>query len=304
MVEDNHNKTSALPNWAASTQSQIRGLATLPPLPRRSQELLLLLLDPNIDMLRLAGLVEQTPALAARMLGVANSVFFRTQPPVKHIPDAIIRVLGLHLVRDLSVSFVLNQPFELKACRAFDPIRFWTSSMESAVLTQLLATCLPLQNPPSPPAAYLAGLLHNLGLLALVHVAPEVMNTVFSQVQHDPAAGLSNVEQQHLGLDHAVAGMELASAWRLPAELAAAMGPVGELSGCDASTTEVFLVLLCSCIKRTLRTGESIEQDPEIRRILAGPGVYFDAWPALIDQWRKRIENIEALAASFAGARQ
>lgn len=304
MTEDNRNLRFAQLKSVATRQSQIRGLATLPPLPRRSQELLLLLLDPHLDMLRLAELVEQTPALAARILGVANSAFFGTQPAVKHIPDAIIRVLGLNLVRDLSVSFVLNQPFELKPCLGFDPIRFWTDSMGSAVLTQLLVTRLPLTNPPAPPTAYLAGLLHKLGLLALVHVEPKAMNTVFRQVERDHAAGLRAVEQQHLGLDHAMAGAELAAAWRLPATLAAVMGPAVELSGADELTTLVSLVVLCDCINRLLGSGDSIEQDPEIGRVLTALGVDFDTWPALIDQWRERTENIKALAVSFAGPNQ
>ena len=129
MVEEDPSRHATSARHGAQTRSRIHGLATLPPLPRRSQELLRILLDPDLDMLRLAELVEQSPALAARLLGVANSAFFRTRVPVKHIPDAIIRVLGLNLVRDLSVSFLLNQPFDLGACRRFDPVRFWTSSI-------------------------------------------------------------------------------------------------------------------------------------------------------------------------------
>ena len=74
--------------------------------------------------MRVAANVEQTPALAARILGVANSAFFATGNPVKSIPDAIIRLLGLNLVRHLGVSFVLSQPFDVASCRWFDPVRF------------------------------------------------------------------------------------------------------------------------------------------------------------------------------------
>lgn len=302
MAENNQDGGSTRPAGAAATQSRIRGLATLPPLPRRSQELLQLLFDLDLDMLKLAELVEQTPALAARVLGVANSAFFRTQIRVKHIPDAIIRILGLNLVRDLSVSFVLNQPFKLQGCRRFDPIRFWIGSMEAAVLVQLLAARLPLKHPPRSSAAYLAGLLHNLGLLALVHVAPAEMDSVFGQLQRQPDAGLRAVERRLLGLDHAVAGAELASAWRLPPALAAAMGPADEPSGRDELTTLVSLVALGRYISRVLDQDESIVQDAGLEGILAGLAIRFDAWPALIGQWRERTANIEGLAAAFAGA--
>lgn len=302
MAEDNQDRRSAPFRGAAATQSRIRGLAALPPLPRRSQELLQMLFDPDLDMLQLAELVEQTPALAARILGVANSAFFRTQVPAKHIPDAIIRVLGLNLVRDLSVSLVLNQPFELKACRLFDQIRFWVSSMESAALVQLLATRLPLQKPPTPSSAYLAGLLCNLGLLALVHVAPDAMDRVFAQVERQPDAALGAVERDLLGLDHAVAGAELAAAWKLPPALAAAMGPADQPSGRDEQSTLVSLVALGRCIERMLDQRGSIVPDPELEGILAGLDIRFDAWPALVGQWRERTRDIGLLAAVFAGA--
>jgi HD-like signal output (HDOD) protein len=302
MVEDDPLRRATSPKGSAATRSQIRGLATLPPLPRRSQELLQLLLDPDLDMLRLAELVEQTPALAARLLGVANSAFFRTPVPVKHIPDAIIRVLGLNLVRDLSVSFLLNQPFELKTCRQFDPVRFWISSMESATLAQLLTIYLPLQNPPTASAAYLAGLLNNLGLLALVHVAPEAMDKVLGQMDQQPDVSLSEIEQQVLGLNHARAGAELAMAWKLPPALAAVMGPLDQADDGDDVMKLVSLVVLCKLINRALKHGDFIDQDPELSRALAGLDVHFDAWPALLDQWHERTADIESLAAAFAGA--
>jgi len=290
MAEDNHDRRAASDAGTTVTRSKIRGLVALPPLPRRSQELL-----------QLAELVEQTPALAARILGVANSAFFRTQVPVKHITDATIRILGLNLVRDLSVSFVLNQPFDLQGCRRFDPIRFWIRSMGSAVLVQLLLRHLPQRNPPTPSTAYLAGLLHNLGLLVLVHVAPEAMDGVFGELERHPEASLLAVERQLLGLDHAVAGAELASAWKLPSALAAAMGPAGEPSGRDELTTLVSLVLLCRCINRVLDDGDDIGQDPELDRTLTALDIRFDGWPALLSEWRERTENIEGLAAAFAG---
>ena len=302
MIEDDPSRQATPAKDGEVTRSQIHGLATLPPLPRRSLELLRMLLDPDLDMLRLAELVEQTPALAARLMGVANSAFFRTPVPVKHIPDAIIRVLGLNLVRDLSVSFTLNQPFDLKACKRFDPVRFWTSSMGSATLAQLLTVYLPLQNPPTASAAYLAGLLHNLGLLALVHAAPGAMDTVFGHKDRQPGSGLRTLEEQALGLDHAKAGAELAKAWRLPRSLAVVMGPLDHAAGDDSATTLASIVVLCKCIDRTLEHGEDVDQDPELRRTLAGLGAHFHAWPELIGEWRERTTEIASLAAAFAGA--
>jgi HD-like signal output (HDOD) protein len=127
------------------------------------------------------------------------------------------------------------------------------------------------------------------------------MDGVFGELERHPEASLLAVERQLLGLDHAVAGAELASAWKLPSALAAAMGPAGEPSGRDELTTLVSLVLLCRCINRVLDDGDDIGQDPELDRTLTALDIRFDGWPALLSEWRERTENIEGLAAAFAG---
>lgn len=300
MIKNVPDRAAPVSKDAAATRQQIRGLSSLPPLPRRSQELLQLLFDPDLNLVSLAGLVEQTPALAARMIGVANSAFFSPRTPVDDIPDAIIRVLGLNLVRDLSVSFVLNQPFDLRSCRRFQSVRFWVTSMESAVLARLLATRLPLRYPPTGSSAYLGGLSHRLGLLALVHLAPEAMDRAFAELSREPDRGLRAVERAVLGLDHAVAGAQLASAWKLPPTLAAVMGPLENAGSSDAVTTLMSLVALCGRIRKVLRGGEEPGTDAEIKRSLALLEVDTDVLPAIVAQWREDTVDIERLATAFA----
>lgn len=287
------------PSSVSATRSRVRRLITLPPLPRTSQLLLQMLSDPDLDMLRLAELVEQTPALAARILGVANSAFFARATAVRDVPDAIIRVLGLHLVRDLSISFVLSQPFDLKACGRFDPVVYWSGAMESAVMAQLLASQLPRADAPTPSEGYLAGLLQNLGLLALVHVVPDAMDAVFAQAGQDGSEGLDALERHALGLDHAVAGAELAAAWKLPPGIAAAMSPVSD-SG--EFPPLVSLVLLGSRIRRCLRGAVDVADDEAVAAALGGVGLDAAALPLLIEKWRDRTADIAALASAFAGA--
>jgi HD-like signal output (HDOD) protein len=274
-------------------------LITLPPLPRTSQLLLQILSDPDLDMLRLAELVEQTPALAARIFGVANSAFFARATAVRDIPDAIIRVLGLHLVRDLSISFVLSQPFDLSACERFDPVLYWSGAMESATMAQLLTSQMPRADAPTPAEGYLAGLLQNLGLLALVHVVPDAMDAVFAQAGQDGAGELAEIEQRVLGLDHEAAGAELAAAWKLPPRIAAAMGPAG---GPGERPVVVGLVRLGSCIRRCLRNDIDVADDEGVAAALDGLFLDAAALPLLIEKWRDRTADIAALASAFVGA--
>ncbi len=284
-------------------QASVRRLRTLAPLPSTSQLLLQMLSDPDLDMLRLAGIVEQTPALAARILGVANSAFFAHAKAVRDVPDAIIRVLGLHLVRDLSISFVLSQPFDLSECPRFKPLRYWTAAMESAVLAQLIATRLPVADSPTPPEAYLGGLLHNLGLLALVHVAPDAMDAVFASLESEPVEDLSVREQQILGLDHAVAGAELAMVWRLPPLLAIAMGPRSVRAQTHPPRILLAILHLCSQIRRCVGEKSDPAEEPIILDAWSELGLASDAMPKVIARWQERSRDIAELAAAFLGAK-
>ncbi|MEL7043400.1 MAG: HDOD domain-containing protein [Pseudomonadota bacterium] len=285
-------------------QANVRRLRTLAPLPATSQLLLEMLSDPELDMLRLAEVVEQTPALAARILGVANSAFFAHARDVRDVPDAIIRVLGLHLVRDLSISFALSQPFDLRDCPRFDALRYWSSAMESAVLAQLIATRLPVEDVPTPAEAYLGGLLHNLGLLALVHVAPEAMNTIFASVEREPGEGLRARETEVLGLDHAVAGTELALVWRLPTLLAVAMGPGDARPHSHRHHALLKLLRLGARIRHFLGADTDPGVEPVVLAGWSELGLASEAMPKVIAQWQQRSKEIADLAAAFLGAQR
>jgi len=148
--------------------------------------------------------------------------------------------------------------------------------------------------------AYLGGLLHKLGLLALVHVAPEAMNRTFSELAHQPQTSLRSLEQQILGVDHDAAGAELASVWNLPPILARVMGPLGDADDSDELATLASLLLLCGRIRAAQKNQEDITQDPTTEQLLILLGVGMNALPPLLSKWQEDTADITALAAAFA----
>lgn len=281
-----------------SIHSSIQGLITLPPLPRRSHELLCLLSDPTLNILRLVELIEQTPSLAARIMGVAGSPFFRSATPPRHLSDAIIRLLGLDLVRDLSLSLLLSQSFHVQHSAYFDPMRYWRHAMLSATLAQILASKVIVDGAPNPSAAYLAGLLHNLGLLALVHVAPEAMDCIFEQAEADPAPSLAEIERALLGLDHAEAGGEIAVAWHLPPAIGAAMRYHRDALYRGPHWPLVALTNVADGASAEQIRGEQRTADVDARTsLLDALGIAPMHWERAIQRWREQVDNIERLAA-------
>ncbi|WP_052314971.1 HDOD domain-containing protein [Thiocystis violascens] len=273
-------------------------MIALPPLPRRSHELLRLLSDPALNILRLVELIEQTPSLAARIMGAAGSPFFRSPTPPRHLSDAIIRLLGLDLVRDLSLSLILSQSFRVQHSARFDPMRYWRHAMLSATLAQILAPKIAVNEAPNPSEAYLAGLLHNLGLLALVHVAPEGMDHVFEQAEADPAQSLAGIERALLGLDHADAGGEIAVAWHLPPAIGAAMRHHRDALYRGPHWPLIILINVADGASAEQTHGEQRTDDVDSRaKLLDALGIAPMHWERAVAHWREQVDNIERLAA-------
>ena len=241
--------------------------------------------------------------MAARILGVANSAFFRSTVPVRSLSDAVMRILGLNLVRDLSLSLILSQPFDVCRCRGFEPMRYWRHAVMTAVLAEMLAAVTTLPGEHTPSDAYLGGLLHSLGLLALVHVDPDGMSQVFAQSASRPELALSDIECEWFGFDHTTAGADIAFAWGLPDQVAAAMTHHRDPNCRGRYWPLVALVALAERASQTRLAGDAFAPDvadpPELLDLL---GITPEVWQRVVKGWEARLARIDGLAGVLAGA--
>jgi len=150
-------------NTAKAAHSTIQSLQQLPPLSAVATRLLEEATREDADLHRLARLIEQDPGLAARIIGIANSAYFQRHNDVCTVADAIIRVLGLNLVRSLAIGIALSQPFDASRCPEFDVGRYWYQAMTTATLASRLAPHLRVEHS-QLECLFLAGLLQTLGL--------------------------------------------------------------------------------------------------------------------------------------------
>ncbi len=200
-------------------QLQVRGLRDLPPLDFVAQKLLGLATRDEVDLGELARTVEMDPGLAARIIGVAGSAFFGYRGTVYTVKDAIVRVLGLDMVKSLALSIALRSRFRLDRVTGFDPLRYWASAMLTAAVAQRLARGVRAPEAPDMDSAFLGGLLHNVGLLALGHMYPAQMAEVLARAAMTPETPLTDVELQIIGADHHQAAGWLACRWHLPSDI-------------------------------------------------------------------------------------
>lgn len=194
-----------------------QSIAALPPLPATAQEILTCFGDEFIDADKVTAVVEGDPGICAKLLGLANSAYFGLAEPVNTIGEAISRVLGVDTVRSLVLAMAIQQSFNSKGCPSFNTERFWLQSLLSAECCKKIAEADEAADDAVRDLAYSAGLCHNLGLMALVHMEPARANSVLaSHRDADESDTLSGLFLKEFATDHKIMTAELARVWSLP----------------------------------------------------------------------------------------
>lgn len=133
--------------------------------------------DPEIHLAKVALLVQAEPMLAAKVVGLANSVAFnRSGNPISDVRAAVTR-LGVNLIRGLSTALILRQ-FSEQPTPAHESLaaRLWEHSTHTAALCYVLARRVSRQ---SPDMAMFAGIVHEIGSFYLISRAaayPELLD--------------------------------------------------------------------------------------------------------------------------------
>jgi signal transduction histidine kinase len=96
----------------------------------------------------------------------------------------------------------------------FDRIGFWRHSIAVASAAEMIAAGS-RQLGVRPEEAFVAGLLHDLGKLALSLILPRAYDRVI-ELAEVKQANIADIEQSVIGLDHHTAGKRLGARWDLP----------------------------------------------------------------------------------------
>lgn len=205
--------TTAIANATTLTQAT---LDKVPPVAGAVMELLRSLDDENLDATHLARKIGHDPVLSARVLKIVNSPFYGVTGQVSSLQEAVM-VLGFSSVRRLALAVSLNVSFPAHSHGEADPRRLWRHSFCVALCGQALARLVRVD----PESAFTAGLLHDIGRIALLSVDPAGFAAVLAaRVQHPT---LEAAETAVLGFTHAEFGARLLERWHLPAILVRAV---------------------------------------------------------------------------------
>lgn len=164
------------------------------------------------DFIHLARLLSQDVALAAGMIKVANSPYFSFGKKIPTVQEALL-VLGLKLVSKTVAGLALRQVFK----HIPNMERFWDASAMTAEVSAGLAKQLGSATGIRPEDAFTFALFHDCGIPMLMNPFPEYRD-VLARANNESTRPFTAVEEESIGLNHAVLGAQLAEDWLLPEE--------------------------------------------------------------------------------------
>ena len=197
-------------------------LDQLPPFPPVALQLMRQLNDDDADIRRLVDLLGSDQALTAQLMRQANSALFRMQSPADSIRQCVVR-LGFQETRRITVR-AATASYASKVLKTAELRRCWRHSLACAELCGEIAAAVNID----AEAAYTAGLLHDIGRLALLVGRTDEYSALIREVEqagpvHDSLT-LLTLENRHFGVDHCEVGCWLMESWNAPLELGAAAG--------------------------------------------------------------------------------
>jgi HD-like signal output (HDOD) protein len=192
------------------------GASKLPPISPFAQELFSLSIEAADAEQKLVQICRSEPELSVRIVAVANSVVYRRGGAEVLDPTQAVRRVGLARTKQLALAMLFGQ----KLAGYLPPelaVEFWRHSLTMAAATQEIAQA---KGYADPAAAYLVGLIHDLGYLVQeVTKAGSLAQAVAASAAD--GSPLEKAEEKLWGTDHAKQAVELLTLWHAPAHLIA-----------------------------------------------------------------------------------
>jgi len=181
----------------------------LPPFPQVAIRVLQLTNNENVQLHQLSELISSDAAFASEVLTIANSLVYAPRFPASTLIQAIA-VLGANHLQGMCLTVgvrsylgkSLNHPLIRNV---------WRHNLACAMIAEQLAAAGFMDK----DTAYTAGIMHDIGRLALAVIRPNEYAALLGK-HAGCAASILPLETELFGCDHCQAGRHLVTDWGLP----------------------------------------------------------------------------------------
>jgi len=213
--------------------------------------------QPSTNSDQVARLILRDPTLTTKILRIVNSTYYGLRQEVRSIQHAV-SYLGLHQIRNLIISSALIESFRFDH-GVVEPSSVWEHSLGCAIGAKRLGDLL---DSVDGDGAYLGGLLHDLGRIAMLSKYPDTYAQVVNTCERG-LAPLRDAEKSCFGVSHEQAGHTLGSLWGF-SEAVLAMVRYHhrpEDAGQYVAPTAVVAVSNAICHREGLRFGFAVDDE-------------------------------------------
>jgi putative nucleotidyltransferase with HDIG domain len=248
------NQPATLPSFADIDQA----LERLQPVPQVALRIMHFIEEQEeYDIHVLTAEIRKDQVISARTLQLANSVMFAHRHRIESLDQALM-YLGVNLLMKFVIAAAIDGFFTQSAsgyslCKG----GLYHHAVGTAVIAERLAQ---LTGAAAPGLAYTAGLLHDIGKVALDQYLSAAYPLFYRRLFEEPALDFTQAEREVFGLDHTEVGHRLAVKWFLPDSLAEAIRHHHMPERAMQHGTLAHIVFLANFLMSCFRAGLEIEK--------------------------------------------
>jgi putative nucleotidyltransferase with HDIG domain len=185
-------------------------ISSLPTIPGLYMQLVELLNRPNTQVEEIAAIIVQDIGMSVKVLQLVNSTMFGISRHITTLQTAVT-LLGVNFISSLVLTAEVFRAYET---RGTEPGLNLNALQRHSLLVADIAASL-VTDGRQAESAYIAGMLHDVGRLALMDGLPKEFAEI-CRTARDRGVPLYDVEMEVLGVTHTQIGAYLLRLWHLP----------------------------------------------------------------------------------------
>ncbi len=204
--------TAANKTLSPMLQKALAKVTELGSMPEVTARIVEVVEDPKTTAKEIQAVVQRDPALATKILKIVNSAFYGLPSQIASLDRAIL-MLGLTAVKNLALATSLTRLMQTgPITETFSALDLWRHSVAVGVCSRVLATSAKSM---VPDEAFVAGLVHDMGLIVAQQVMPDRLREVVDTCTNQPQPFCA-LEGAVMEADHQALGGVLAIKWKFP----------------------------------------------------------------------------------------
>jgi len=217
------NSTYIAPsNQNIDLRQAVKNIDALPAMPVIAQKLLALQINADENEREMLMLIEQDPQISAKIIGLSNSAKRGSARKIMSVKEAAL-LLGMNRVKSIATGIAIMSLSTKVSTGKFKVQDLWLHSFGIAFAMLGIARAMPAKIRPKDDQVFLAGILHDIGYLALAFLDPKRSDDLHALLSAESDRPVLSIEREMLEICHDELGAELARHWNLPDEIIAVL---------------------------------------------------------------------------------